>query len=199
MPKSKLTLVLLLLGSAGLIVLFLFLPKLPASTAEKAADAPAVDQNALKIQQAMELVNGANPMQGIMMLLDMVKEDSTNVDAHLALAVNSIKSGQIEKAVYRLEKVRVLRPDDANYQTEVGLQYIDLDSTNRALRCFERTLEIDSTENNALFFTAQIYERQGNYAQAIRNYQALLRHNSDEAVIAKVNEFINNLSKKLNP
>ncbi len=51
-------------------------------------------------------VNGAgSPMQGIQLLLGVVKEDPKNVNANLNLGLFSMKSGQFDKAVTRFKTV----------------------------------------------------------------------------------------------
>ncbi|HVV55009.1 MAG TPA: tetratricopeptide repeat protein [Mucilaginibacter sp.] len=47
--------------------------------------------------------NGGSPMQGIMMLLDVVKKDPKNWNANLNLGLFAMKSGQYEKAVERFK------------------------------------------------------------------------------------------------
>jgi len=194
MPKQRILLTLLVLISLGLIVLFLMLPKHPAS---KEVAATTMDPDSLKLQQAVELVNGTNPMAGITLLREMVAEDSTNADAHYYLGLFSVKGGQLDKAIARFEKVIVLRPDDIKYQVEVGYQFMVMDTVSLALQCFERGLQLDSTDNNSLFFSAQALQRLNRPAEAKQRYEALLRHNNDEVVVAKVKEFIDTLNIQL--
>lgn len=196
MPKHTKGLVILTAVSIGLIVLFLRLPQQPSSAKQIVA---TLDPDSLKLRQAIDLVNGENPMEGIMQLRELIQKDSTNVDAQYYLGLFSVKSGQNEKAVDRFEKVLALRPDDIKYQVEVGYQYMVMDSARLALQCFEKSLSMDSTDNNSLFFSAQAYERLGRFADAKRNYETLLRHNNDTVVVQKVNEFIEILNKKLIP
>jgi tetratricopeptide (TPR) repeat protein len=138
-------------------------------------------------------------MEGITLLRELIQKDSTNVDAQYQLGLFSVQSGQLDKAVSRFQKVLALRPDDIRYQVEVGYQYMVMDSAELALPCFQKSLQMDSTDNNSLFFSAQAYERLGQFAEAKRNYETLLRHNNDSVVVAKVNEFIEILNKKLIP
>jgi len=49
--------------------------------------------------------NGGSPMQGIMLLLDVVKKDPNNRNANLSLGLFAMKSGQFEKAVARFKTV----------------------------------------------------------------------------------------------
>jgi len=194
MPKQRILLSVLVLLSLGLIVLFLMLPKHPAS---KEVAATTMDPDSLKLQQAVELVNGTNPMAGITLLREMVAEDSTYADAHYYLGLFSVKSGQLDKAIARFEKVIALRPDDIKYQIEVGYQFMVMDTVSLALQCFERGLQLDSTDNNSLFFSAQALQQLNRPAEAKQRYEALLRHNNDEVVVAKVKEFIDTLNIQL--
>ena len=194
MPRQRILLSVLVVLSLGLIVLFLMLPKHPAS---KEVAATTMDPDSLKLQQAVELVNGTNPMAGITLLREMVAEDSTNADAHYYLGLFSVKSGQLDKAIVRFEKVIALRPDDIKYQIEVGYQFMVMDTVSLALQCFERGLQLDSTDNNSLFFSAQALQQLNRPAEAKQRYEALLRHNNDEVVVAKVKEFIDTLNTQL--
>lgn len=58
------------------------------------------------------MLNPNQPMQGITMLLDVVKQDSMHVAANLALGKFGIISGQYDKALIRLEKVLSLQPEN---------------------------------------------------------------------------------------
>jgi Tfp pilus assembly protein PilF len=74
-----------------------------------------------------------------------------------------------------------------------------MDSIETALSYFQRGIAIDSTNNYALLFTAQTQEKAGKLADAKRNYEQLLRHNTDTIVTKRIEEFIENIDKKLNP
>jgi len=93
--------------------------------------------------------------------------------------------------------VLALRPYDMKYQVEVGYQFMVMDTVTLALQCFERGLELDSTDNNSLFFSAQALERLNRLAEAKQRYESLLRHNNDTIVAQKVQEFIDTLNIKL--
>jgi tetratricopeptide (TPR) repeat protein len=67
---------------------------------------------AVKIKLASCVVEGtSDPMKGISLLREVEKTDSNNVDLQLAFAAFSSKSGQIDKAISRFEKVLKLKPD----------------------------------------------------------------------------------------
>ncbi|GAC1308186.1 MAG: hypothetical protein NVSMB24_21430 [Mucilaginibacter sp.] len=60
-----------------------------------------VNQTSLGITDA----DGGSPMQGIMLLLDVVKQDPNNRNANLSLGLFAMKSGQYEKAVQRFKTI----------------------------------------------------------------------------------------------
>jgi tetratricopeptide (TPR) repeat protein len=197
MPKTRLY---LLVGvSVGLLVLFLLLPKQPASVRNKQESAAAINPDSLKLQQAIEMVNGPNPMAGITILRELVAADSTNLEAQYWLGVFAVKSGQYDKAINRFETVLRIDPTYLAATIDLGGVYLEMDSVNTALQYFERGIAIDSTNNYALLFTAQTQEKAGKLAEAKRNYEQLLRHNTDTIVTKRVQEFIENIDKKLNP
>lgn len=198
MLRSKASvLTLLVLASIGLIVLFFLLPKQPSAVREK-MEKP-IDADSLKLTQAIELVNGPNPMQGITMLRELLAKDSTNVEAHYWLGVFSVKSGQTDKAFARFEKVLALDPLYMPAYIDLGGLYAEQDSLAKARSYFNRAIAIDSTNNYALLFSAQTEERMGLLQEARKNYEQLLRHNSDSIVEERVKQFIQNIDKKLNP
>lgn len=65
-----------------------------------------------KIKLASCMVEGTDdPMKGISLLKEVEKTDSNNVDLQLAFAAFSTKSGQLDKAIMRFNKVLKLKPD----------------------------------------------------------------------------------------
>jgi predicted Zn-dependent protease len=180
----------------ALVIGYYALPKLPAKVLAKTEQ--VANPDSLKLMQAVELVQGETPMEGITLLRELIAKDSNNVDAHLYLGMFSVKSNQIDKAIKRFDKVVALRPNDARYQVEVGYQYLQMDSVLRAYECFERGAKADSTDNNSLFFMGQTSERLKLPAQAKRCYEQLLRHTSDSLVVSNVQQYIIEINKKLN-
>jgi tetratricopeptide (TPR) repeat protein len=195
--SKKTSLILLITASLGLLVLFLYMPKLPSTVREK-AEKP-IDKDSLKLMQAIELVNGPNPMEGITILREIVADDQDNVDAHYWLGVFSVKSGQYDKAIERFNKVMTIEPNYLAAYIDMGGLYMEMDSAQKALYYFNEGVRIDSTNNYALLFAAQTQEKLGMMAEAKKNYEQLLRHNSDTIVANRVKDFINKIETKLNP
>jgi tetratricopeptide (TPR) repeat protein len=59
--------------------------------------------------------DGGSPMQGIMILLDVVKKDPNNRNANLNLGLFAMKSGQFDKAVTRFKNMIAQKPEVEPY------------------------------------------------------------------------------------
>ncbi len=59
----------------------------------------------LKVQEALDMVQGEQPMQGILKLRGILENDPSNIDAAWNLGRFSIETGQFENAILRLEQV----------------------------------------------------------------------------------------------
>jgi tetratricopeptide (TPR) repeat protein len=179
----------------GLIVLFLLFPTQPKSAIDK-ANSPIADS--VKIQQAIQLVNGPQPMQGIQMLLSMVEENPKNVEAHFVLGEFAIRSGQMEKAVARFNTIIELQPQNTLAYIYKGEALMQMDSLQAALATFKGAIATDSTSGIALVYAGKMNEQLGNFSEAKTLYNQILRHNEDPIVRDSVNAFIKKIDIKLN-
>ena len=53
-----------------------------------------------------------NPMEGLKMIMDVTKKDSTNIYAQTMLVQGALISGQFDKAITRLQSVNRMQPDN---------------------------------------------------------------------------------------
>lgn len=133
-----------LAGAAVVVVLLVLAPRTPSGKREEAA---AVTPSKAKTMEAVALVNGQDPMRGIMMLREIVQQEPDNAEAQWHLGLFSVQSGQMDKALERFKKVRDLNaegfPDVWFY---LGRTYATLDSTDQAIACLRkyRTLVQDT-------------------------------------------------------
>jgi tetratricopeptide (TPR) repeat protein len=81
---------------------------------------------------------GSQPMSGVLMLLDIVKKDSTNVDAQLMLGRFGLISGQIDKAIARFEKVLYLQPQNSEALYSLAEAYRNKGDKQKAIELFEK-------------------------------------------------------------
>lgn len=131
------------IGAAGIaLVVLMILP-----TQQEAKDAsPQISELDAKIDSAVSLVEGDNPMAGIMMLREVLQEDPKNVEALMRMGMFSMQSGQFDKAIGRFESVL---EQDAN--VEAALFYaaqsqVELGEREEAKKYFERFLEVSADE-----------------------------------------------------
>lgn len=141
--------IVVLLAALFLVVLLIAAPRIPQSAAklfeaEKSRSADPVHQ---KIEEAVAMVqSGESPMQGVMMLREILEEHPDQVDVHWHLGHFSVQSGQYDKAVERFEKVIELDDPghrhypDANFY--LGKTFATLNEKEKAIDSFEQYLEI---------------------------------------------------------
>lgn len=133
-----------LAGAAVAVVLLVLAPRTPSG---KQAEVAAITPSKARIMEAVALVQGQDPMRGIMMLRQIVEEEPDNAEAHWQLGLFAVQSGQMDKALERFKKVRELDaegfPDVWFY---LGRTYATLDSTDQAISCLRkyRTLVEDT-------------------------------------------------------
>jgi tetratricopeptide (TPR) repeat protein len=87
-----------------------------------------------------------NPMQGITLLLEVVKQDPKNAKANLNLGLFSIKSGQFDKAVNRFKTVLEVKPTpDAWFY--LASAYENLGQKDDAIAAYEKSKELAADPN----------------------------------------------------
>lgn len=194
MPPKRIAIVVLV--GLVLIVLFLWLPRQPASVS--AGEVSTGDSDSLALLQAIQLVRGAEPMKGIQLLRGMVEKDSTNLDAHYQLGLFSIQSGQTDKAVMRFETI--LRMDSAYTPALMELAGIRMQEGDNgaALKLFRDCLRYEQNLV-AAFFVGQLEEQTGNLEAARISYERVLQMTNDSVVTDTVKHRIENINKKLKP
>jgi len=83
----------------------------------------------------------ANPMQGIQLLLEVVKEDPKNVKANTNLGLFSMRSGQFDKAVTRFKTVIEQKPDPEAW-FYLATSYENLGQNKDAVLAYEKSKEL---------------------------------------------------------
>ena len=126
---------LVVLGVAAIVsVLLVLAPRIPS---EK--QGLSIDPKESKVAEAIALVNGTRPMEGIRMLLELAKEDPGNAEVQWQLGQFSVRSGQMDKAVERFK--RVIELDESKYADAhfmLGGIYVRSDSVAAAIASFEQ-------------------------------------------------------------
>ena len=85
--------------------------------------------------------DGGSPMQGIMLLLDVVKQDPKNRNANLSLGLFAMKSGQYEKAVQRFKNIIAQKPEVEPY-FYLAESYKQLGEKKEAIDAYQKCKEM---------------------------------------------------------
>jgi tetratricopeptide (TPR) repeat protein len=106
--------------------------------------------------------SGGPPMQGVAILLDIVRQDSTNIDAQLMLANFGIVSGQFDKAIARFQKILYLQPQ--NEEALLGMAQAHESSGNRqeaitALEKYAQVAKSAETKKRVKEYILQLKEK----------------------------------------
>lgn len=106
--------------------------------------------------------SGGPPMQGVAMLLEIVRKDSTNVDAQLMLANFGIVSGQFDKAIARFQKILYLQPK--NEEALLGMAQAHESAGNRqeaitALENYAQVTKSVETKKRVKEYIVQLKEK----------------------------------------
>lgn len=104
------------------------------------------------------IVNGMGaPMQGIEMLLDVVKRDPKNFNANMQLGMFAMKSGQFGKAVDRFKHVLTLKRTSEAYFW-LGTAYENLDQKEEAVNAYLTSKEIAANPMFSDFIDKKVAE-----------------------------------------
>ncbi|NND93948.1 MAG: tetratricopeptide repeat protein [Flavobacteriales bacterium] len=129
-----------------LFVLLLMVPRTPQSDdgdSALATQSYAVDD---EVQEALEMVQGEQPMQGILKLRSILEKDPENIDAAWNLGRFSIETGQFENAIKRFEQLLIYDENDKYLDTYIylGHAYEQTGDVVKAKMNYERFLESES-------------------------------------------------------
>ncbi len=102
-----------------------------------------------------------NPMQGIQLLLGVVKQDPENVKANMNLGLFSIKSGQYDKAVGRFKTV-IAKKADPEAWFYLATSYESLKMNKEAIAAYEKCKELAADPNLSKFVDNKILELRKN-------------------------------------
>lgn len=79
-----------------------------------------------------------DPMKGIMMLREVVSANPDHEMAQYNLGMLSVKSGQLDKAIERFQKVAVINPSRADIHFFLGQIYFEQGDTAKAISSYEK-------------------------------------------------------------
>lgn len=97
----------------------------------------------VKTKMAMTYLSSSNPMQGIMMLREVLVKDPKNELALFNMGMLSIQSGQYDRAVERLQELVEVNPRHTQGQLLLGLAWMNSGEREKARAQFEKVKEMD--------------------------------------------------------
>jgi outer membrane protein len=97
-----------------------------------------------KSKMAMTYITTANPMQGIMLLREVIAADPKNELALFNLGLLSIRSGQYDKAIERFQQVIQINPEHMQAQYYLGVCYVETGKKAEARKVFQLVKEKES-------------------------------------------------------
>jgi tetratricopeptide (TPR) repeat protein len=104
------------------------------------------------------IVNGMGmPMQGIAMLLDVVKKDPTNLKANMSLGTFAIKSGQFDKAITRFKDIIEIKPS-ADAYFYLATAYENLSRNKEAVDAYAKSKKLAGNPTLSKFIDDKIIE-----------------------------------------
>lgn len=96
-----------------------------------------------KNKVAMTYLSSDAPMQGILMLREVLAEDPKNELALFNLGMLSIQSRQYDKAIDRLKELIEINPAHIQGQLLLGLAYMESGDKQKARQQFEKVKQMD--------------------------------------------------------
>jgi tetratricopeptide (TPR) repeat protein len=99
----------------------------------------------VKSKLALTFIGTENPMEGILMLREILKTDPENETAIYNLGILSMQSGQYQKAIDRFKQLIDINPVNANAHFYLGMSFMNAGEKKKAKIAFEaaRALEND--------------------------------------------------------
>jgi tetratricopeptide (TPR) repeat protein len=97
----------------------------------------------IKAKMAMTYLSAPSPMQGIVLLREVLEEDPDNELALFNLGMLSIQSGQYDLAVQRLEALLKVNPGHAQGHLLLGIALMNVGNKGAAREHFELVKEMD--------------------------------------------------------
>ena len=124
--------------------------------------AMALDSTNLEAKTGLgiTIVNGMGmPMQGIAMLMDVVKKDPNNLKANMSLGIFAIKSGQFDKAITRFNDIIAIKPSPDAY-FYLATSYENLGKNKEAIDAYLKSKKLAGNLTLSKFIDRKVAELQ---------------------------------------
>lgn len=112
--------------------------------------------NDAKTGMGITIVNGMGmPMQGIAMLMDVIKKDPRNLRAIMSLGTFAIKSGQFDKAIGRFKDAIAIKPTPDAY-FYLATAYENLGRNSEAITAYEESKRLAGNPTLSKFIDERV-------------------------------------------
>ena len=190
--SGKIILLITAVVATAVIVVFNRKPSSAPDSAELVET--VVTEDDIKIKEALDIINGGGqPMEGILILVELADAEEPNYDAVFLLGQLSIQSGQLEKAVQRFTQVIEYDPEHTEANWELAMLNMKMGNLEDAVSRFEFCIDKDEAYTNGYFFIGQCLEAMGQNANALQTYKTYLPLAPDTAVSKSVEAIIKRL------
>ncbi len=99
--------------------------------------------------------------------IEILQNNSKDIKALNALAMNALKKGQSEAAVLILEKILTIDPKSSSAHCNLGLIALNRGEKHEAIEMFKKSLEYDSNNAVAAMNLGSIYIKEKDYNKTI--------------------------------
>lgn len=114
--------------------------------------------NDAKTGLGITIVDGMGmPMQGIAMLMDVVKKDPKNLKANMSLGTFAIKSGQFDKAIIRFKDIIAIKPSPDAY-FYLATAYENLGKNTEAIDAYLKSKKLAANPTLSKFIDDKVLE-----------------------------------------
>lgn len=97
----------------------------------------------VKNKMAMTYLSTSNPMKGIMMLREILKQDPQNEKALFNLGALSMQTNQYDKAIEHFSNVVEFHPNNTQARFFLAVSYLESGDKDKAREEFERVKQLD--------------------------------------------------------
>ena len=112
--------------------------------------------------------------------------------AHYLLALIYDLTGKTEEAISKLEKLKLVTPNDAGIYFQLGAIYWRKNELNKAQIELERAIQILPNYSNARYILGLVYDKKGEKEKAIQQFQEIAKLNPQNENIKKILDNLKN-------
>lgn len=98
------------------------------------------------------------------------------------------RQGKLPDAIRRAEELVMLNNQDIGALFQLGFLYYKSSRFDESKIVFERTVQLSTNYSNARYFLGLIYDREGDKAKAMEQFQKIAELNPDNAEVKKIIE-----------